>query len=184
MYLGGAPTGFFLDATLSPRFTAQKAHTICVGLYPTKPLCAGGKRVPALPVYAVPVSPVVSSKSATLLYSQNLTCLPSTRFLISCICTPPGLAHPAAFIPARRFAAEVWFRTSLCGQKFSGSHSHVASCHRAALLIGCAALLTAFRLAIAFCLRRAFTGGSDPVIWHRWKVLTPHLAVLETAVLH
>lgn len=27
-----------------------------------------------------------------------------------------------------------------------------------------AALLTAFRLSIAFCLRRAFTGGSDPTI--------------------
>nr|DAO04223.1 MAG TPA: hypothetical protein [Caudoviricetes sp.] len=41
--MGGAPPGFFLDATLSPRFTTQKAHTICVGLYPPKPLCAGGK---------------------------------------------------------------------------------------------------------------------------------------------
>ena len=47
---------------------------------PLNPFAPEEKRVPALPVYAVPVSPVAVSKSATLLYSQNLTCLLSTRF--------------------------------------------------------------------------------------------------------
>lgn len=42
----------------------------------------------------------------------------------------------AVFIPAPLFAVEVLFRTSLCGQAFSGSQSPVAVCHRAALLIG------------------------------------------------
>lgn len=49
---------------------------------------------------------------------------------------------------------------------FSGSRSPVGVCQPAALLIGYAALLTAFRLSIAFCLRRNLTGGSDPYTTH------------------
>lgn len=67
-------------------------------------------------------------------------------FLIPCI-VRTGLAGcllvyrtvlrcSAVFIPAPLFAVEVWFRTSLCEQTFSGSQSPVAVCRRAALLIG------------------------------------------------
>lgn len=49
---------------------------------------------------------------------------------------------------------------------FSGSLSPVGVYQPAALLIGYAALLTAFRLSIAFCLRRNFTGGSNPYATH------------------
>lgn len=47
------------------RACKAKSPCVCMSLIPPKPLCAGGKRVPALPVSAVPVSPVAGSKSAT-----------------------------------------------------------------------------------------------------------------------
>ena len=50
--------------------------------------------------------------------------------------SPAQLRCSAVFIPAPLFAVEVLFRTSLCGQTFSGSQSPVATCHRAALMIG------------------------------------------------
>lgn len=118
-----------------------------MSLIPPKPLCAGGKRVPALPVSAVPVSPVAGSKSATLqAASSAMRVMVRLFFLIPCI-VRTGLAGcllvyrtvlrcSAVFIPAPLFAVEVWFRTSLCGHVFSGSRSPVATCHRAALLIG------------------------------------------------
>lgn len=103
-----------------------------MSLIPPKPLAPEEERVPALPVYAVPVSPVADSKSATLfsfpvLSAQGWRALFVYRTALRC---------SAAFIPALLFAVEVWFRTSLCGQTFSGSRSPVAVCHHAALLIG------------------------------------------------
>lgn len=136
-----------------------------MSLIPPKPLCAGGKRVPALPVSAVPTSPVAGSKSATLQAASRASHV-MVRLLFS----------SAAFIPACGFAVSalmLWVsamrncvsngvRTSRCRADFfrlSKSRCDLPSRRAPDRL---AALLTAFRLSIAFCLRRAFTGGSDP----------------------
>lgn len=106
---------------------------MCVGLYPPKPLCAGGK---------------ARSRPVGVCCADLTRCGEQFRnaFLIPCI-VRTGLAgclfvyravprFSAVFIPAPLSAVEVCFRTSLCGQIFSGSRSPVATCHRAALLIG------------------------------------------------
>ena len=103
-----------------------------MSLIPPKPLCAGGKRVPPY--------------RFLLCRSHPLRGANPQRFLIPCI-VRTGLAgclfvyravprFSAVFIPAPLSAVEVCFRTSLCGHVFSGSRSPVATCHRAALLIG------------------------------------------------
>ena len=68
------------------------------------------------------------------------------------------------WVSAMRNCVSNGFRTSRCRADFfrlSKSRCDLPSRRAPDRL---AALLTAFRLSIAFCLRRAFTGGSDPTI--------------------
>ena len=88
---------------------------------PLNPFAPEEKRVPALPVYAVPVSPVAAA------HLQR---------------------NPALFISRPLVAVSALIKKGPQRATVSVTASAQAD--------------VAFRLSIAFCLRRAFTGGSDP----------------------
>ena len=97
-------------------------------------------------------------------------------FLISFICTPPGLAASGGIytrapirgsalmckVSAMRNCVSNGVRTSRCRADFFGLSKSRCGLPSRRAPDRLAALLTAFRLSIAFCLRLAFTGGSDP----------------------
>lgn len=140
----------FLDATLSPRLTIQKAHTICVGLYPPKHLCAGGK---------------ARSRPTGLCYAGLTRCGEQVRNVVQqhlYSARLPAVSALILWVSAMRNCVSNGVRTSRCRAdipRLSKSRRGLPPRRAPDRL---AALLTAFRLSIAFCLRLAFTGGSDP----------------------
>lgn len=140
----------------------KSPHNLCRLISPKTPL---RRRKSAFPPYRF-----------MLCRSHPLRVAIPQRFLIPCICTPPGLAASGGIytrapirgsalmckVSAMRNCVSNGVRTSRCRADFfrlSKSRCDLPSRRAPDRL---SALLTAFRLSIAFCLRLAFTGGSDP----------------------
>lgn len=153
-----------------------------MSLIPPKPLCAGGKRVPALPVYAVPVSPVAGSKSATLFSSAAF--IPACGFAVSalmlwvsamrnCVSKESAQADAERFSRCHRQNVPELFRfQNRCAVGYAPSRCGL--CTVAAS--GVSGYLSRF-------LRRAFTGGSDPAWSHRLE-LNQHLPITRRLLYH